>query len=64
MRKRFDIRRMLVDPIKRKELFTSLIITIQAREGIVTTKEQAEDAYEKALILGNNNLLDVRMFLS
>jgi hypothetical protein len=39
--------RILTDPVLRKELFVGCIIATQAREGIVTTREQAEAAYDK-----------------
>jgi hypothetical protein len=38
---------LLADPVKRKRLMVRVIIAIQAREGIETTPEQAEAAYEK-----------------
>jgi hypothetical protein len=38
---------LLADPAKRKELMVRVIIATQAREGIETTPEQAEAAYEK-----------------
>ena len=43
---RVDIRAILADPQQRRELFIRVIIAIQAREGIVTTREQAEQAYD------------------
>jgi hypothetical protein len=45
--KRVDIKAILLDPIKRKALLVAAIRAIQAREGINTTQEQAEAAYEK-----------------
>jgi hypothetical protein len=45
---RVDIKSILADPEQRKELMVRTIIATQAREGIVTTREQAEAAYEKA----------------
>jgi hypothetical protein len=47
MGKRVDIRAILADPVLRKSLMVSTIIATQAREGIITTVEQAEAAYEK-----------------
>jgi hypothetical protein len=47
MGKRVDIRAILADPVQRKQLMVSTIIATQAREGIVTTVEQAEAAYDK-----------------
>ena len=35
------------DPALRRELTVRSIIATQAREGIVTTREQAEAAYDK-----------------
>ena len=45
--KRVDIRAILYDSLLRKELMVGTIIAIQAREGITTTREQAERAYDK-----------------
>ena len=39
---------ILKDPVLRKRLLTGVIIATQAREGITTTQEQADAAYEKA----------------
>ena len=44
---RINMKELLADPDKRKELMISVIIATQAREGITTTREQAEAAYEK-----------------
>lgn len=44
---RVDIKKILADPRLKRELMVSTIIATQAREGIVTTKEQAERAYDK-----------------
>lgn len=46
-RNRIDIKKILSDPKMRKMLFCEAIIAIQAREGVVTTKEQSEAAYDK-----------------
>jgi hypothetical protein len=43
------IKKILTDPILRRELMVPCIIAIQAREGIDTTREQAEQAYDKVL---------------
>jgi hypothetical protein len=43
---------ILADPVKRKELMVRCIMATQAREGIETTREQAERAYE-AVTRGN-----------
>lgn len=45
--KRVNIREILRDPKKRRVLMVSTIIATQAREGIVTTQEQSEAAYDK-----------------
>lgn len=45
---RINMADLLADPEKRKELMVRVIIATQAREGIETTREQAEAAYEKA----------------
>lgn len=47
---RIDIIRILNDKELRKDLFVQTIIAIQAREGIETTKKQAEEAYDKIQI--------------
>jgi len=46
--KRVNIKQILADPEKRKRLCVDTIIATQAREGITTSREQAEAAYEKA----------------
>jgi hypothetical protein len=46
-RKRWDIKGILKDPKKRKEMIIQSIMAIQYREGIMITYEQAEAAYEK-----------------
>lgn len=43
---RVNIRAILADPIKRRRLMVDVIIATQAREGIITTKAQAEAAYD------------------
>lgn len=47
MRRRVDIKAILADPALRRRLAVRCIIATQAREGIVTTREQAERAYDK-----------------
>jgi hypothetical protein len=47
--KRLDIKAILSDPVKRRELMIRSIIAIQAREGIETTWDQAAAAYDKAM---------------
>ena len=44
---RVDVKAILRDPVQRRELMVRTIIATQAREGIVTTREQAENAYDK-----------------
>lgn len=43
---RVNIKAILDDPKKRKCLMVSCIIAIQAREGIETSQQQAETAYD------------------
>jgi len=43
---RVNIKKILKDPIQRRELMVQALIAIQAREGITTTKEQATRAYD------------------
>jgi hypothetical protein len=45
--KRVDIKAILRDPAKRRELMVRCIIATQAREGITTSRAQAEAAYDK-----------------
>ena len=47
MNKRVNLRAILADPVKRRFLMVSAIVATQAREGITTTWEQAERAYDK-----------------
>lgn len=47
MRKRVDIGAILADPESKRALMTDTIIALQAREGITTTRAQAEQAYDK-----------------
>ena len=47
MSKRLDIKAILRDPAKRRELMVQTIIATQAREGITTSRAQAEAAYDK-----------------
>ena len=44
---RVNIRAILADAQLRRRLMVSTIIAVQAREGIVTSREQAEAAYDK-----------------
>jgi hypothetical protein len=45
--KRVDIRAILRDPKKSRDLMIRTIIATQAREGIVTTEAQAAAAWDK-----------------
>ena len=45
--RRIDVKALLADPVKRKALMVPALIALQARECIVTTRAQAEAAYEK-----------------
>jgi len=45
--KRVNIKKILQDPIKKKELMVRSIQFLQNIEGIDTTREQAENAYDK-----------------
>ena len=47
--KRVDIKKILADPNLKRKIMVSVIVATQAREGIKTTKEQAEQAYDKVL---------------
>lgn len=47
--KRVNLKAILANPKQRKELMVRTIIATQAREGIVTTREQAEAAYDKSI---------------
>ena len=44
---RLDIKGLLADPGRRRRLMVAVIIATQAREGIVTTRAQAEQAYDR-----------------
>jgi hypothetical protein len=44
---RVDIREILANPPLRRDLMVETIIATQAREGITTTRAQAEAAYDK-----------------
>jgi len=47
MLKRYDILGILADPKKRRELIVGAIMFLQRLEGINTTREQAEQAYDR-----------------
>jgi hypothetical protein len=57
--KRFDIKALLRDPVKRRELMVRTIIATQAREGIKTSRAQAEAAYDK--VQGENRAKNLRL---
>ncbi len=44
-RRRFDLKKILADPDMRRKLMLPTIQATQAREGIETTREQADRAY-------------------
>ena len=44
--KRVDIKAILKNSVQRRELMVQTIIATQAREGITTTRAQAEAAYD------------------
>ena len=46
-RRRIPLRELLADPEERRELMVETLIATQAREGIDTTREQAEEAYDR-----------------
>jgi hypothetical protein len=43
---RVDIKAILADPVLRRQLMVSTIQCLQNREGIDTTRQQAEAAYD------------------
>ena len=47
MTARSHLKAILQDPVQRRELFIRCIVATQAREGIVTSHEQAEAAYDR-----------------
>ena len=47
--RRIDIKEFLHDPVLRRSLSVPAIQAIQHREGIMTTREQAEAAYDKVV---------------
>lgn len=44
---RLDIKAILRNPAKRRELMVRTIIATQAREGVITSRAQAEAAYDR-----------------
>lgn len=51
---RVNMTDLLDDPEKRKEMMIRVIMATQAREGVETTREQAEAAYEKVQAENNS----------
>ena len=49
MSKRIDIKNILKNKYLRRELMVGVIIATQAREEIITSREQAEKAYDVVL---------------
>jgi hypothetical protein len=47
--RRINIKEILHDPVLRRSLLVPAIQAIQHREGIMTTREQAEAAYDKVV---------------
>jgi hypothetical protein len=47
--KRVGIKAILRNPAQRRTLLVNCIIATQAREGVTTTREQAEAAYDKVV---------------
>ena len=47
MNTRVNIREIISNLALRRKLFVEVIIATQAREGVVTTPEQAQAAYDK-----------------
>jgi hypothetical protein len=45
--RRVDIRAILAEPEKRRELLIRALMALQAREGIETSREQAENAIDR-----------------
>ena len=64
MRTRVNIPGILRDPRLRKALMVGVIIATQAREGITTTVEQAEAAYDKVHTQGSPKDQDQDSWLS
>lgn len=47
--KRFDLKEIMRDPVKRKSLMCGMLIALQAREGREITMERAEEVYDLIL---------------
>lgn len=50
--KRVNIQEIIGNPVLKRKLMVDCIIASQAREGITTTRAQAEAAYDKVLAEG------------
>ncbi len=61
-RRRVNIRAILSNPIRRRDMMVRVVIATQAREGIVTTTEQAERAYDR--VMGLRGLRDTNVQIS
>ena len=55
--RRIDIKALLRDPLEHRRLMVATIIATQAREGIHTSQEQAERAYDHFLLENNRRRL-------
>lgn len=53
---RVDIKAILANPTLKRKLMIEVIIATQAREGIVTTREQAACAYDSVVKKENYRL--------
>lgn len=47
--KRYDIKKILADPVQRREMIIRGTIAIQAREGIDVTYEEAARSYDQVM---------------
>ena len=47
--RRISIKEILHDPVLRREMLVPALQAVQHREGIMTTREQAEAAYDKVM---------------
>lgn len=47
MGRRVDVRAILKDPVLRKRMLVNAGLAIQHREGVETTREQMDTAYDK-----------------
>ena len=56
MKTKRNIKAILANPVLRKEMMVNTIIALQAIEGISTSREQAEHAYDMILLESSNYL--------